>query len=644
MAITFTLFLMIVLASVMMLNFQSATAFAQRQLYTEAKNTAHSLGLSLSKAATPDDTVLMESMIDAIFDSGYYEMIRLQDTEGKLVYERKTPVQVSQVPPWFIERVPLESVSAKSDITIGWHRFGSLHVKGHTGNAYAQLYQNAKDILKTFFIMGGIVLAILYGLLSLSLRSLGRIARQARAIMENAFIIESKMPFTSEFRDATKAMNAMVEKVKTIFERESETLKRYHELLYVDGQTRLYNRRYVNATLPEYFQANTELSDGGFALVSLGEAVEFKKKYGYQRYNWLMQAFASLLQREFMTCENAIIARLNENDFFVTIPLMSRQEIINKMKTTLEALKKSLDDEGVNDTCQVGCSVGAYHAQETIKSLLSRADYGLMHAKNDSNFAIHVCDKDEEEVILGREEWKAELLRSIEESRIQFAHQAVFCYQDNNPEVLHEEIYLRWQDESGDTYNAGRFVPIAVHLGLISFLDQYMIKKVIEFMKKDDRAFAINLSGNFFRNSENLQWLKNTLQAESPSLRQRLWVEIHNSVALRDIEASSSLSKLLKSFGCHFGLDHFTLSDEGTHYLQTLRPEYIKVGCDYLYDALYDAKTRRQNESLTNVITSLGITLIATGVEKNEQVDDFVQSGITCFQGRAIADVQAYSV
>jgi EAL domain-containing protein (putative c-di-GMP-specific phosphodiesterase class I)/GGDEF domain-containing protein len=640
MAITFTLFLLAVLASVMVLNFKSATDFTQRQLYTEAKNTAHSLGLSLSKTTAPNDTVLMESMIDAIFDSGYYEMIRLQDTEGKVIHERITSVQVSRVPAWFIERVPLKSVSASSDITVGWHRFGSLHVKGHTGNAYAQLYQNAQDILKTFFITGGIVLAVLYALLSLSLRSLGRIARQARAIMENAFIIEEKMPFTSEFKDATRAMNAMVSKVQSIFERESETLRRYHELLYVDGQTRLYNRRYVNATLPEYFQADTELCDGGFALVSLGEAAEFKKKHGYQRYNWLMQTFASSLQKEFIACENAIIARLNESDFFVTIPLMSLGDITQHMEIILKNFQAELDKEGVNDVCKVGCSVGAYHAQETIKSLLSRADFGLMHAKNDTNFAIHVCDKEEEDIILGREEWKAELLRSIKDSRIQFAHQGVVCYQGSECQYLHDEIYLRWKDGDGSVYNAGRFVPVAVHLGLIAFLDQHMIQKVLEFMQKDQRSFAINLSGNFFRNQENLEWFKNILLSEPLALRQRLWVEVHNSVALRDLKAASSLATLLKSLGCHFGLDHFTLPDEGTLYLQSLRPEYIKVGCDYLYDALYDTKTGRQHESLTNVITSLGITLVATGLEKPEQVESFIQSGISCFQGRGIEDVE----
>jgi len=86
MAMMLTLFLGIILVSVMVLNFKTATAFVQDQLYTNAKNTAHSLGLSLSKLADPEDIASMETMINAIYDSGYYERIALLDVEQKPIY------------------------------------------------------------------------------------------------------------------------------------------------------------------------------------------------------------------------------------------------------------------------------------------------------------------------------------------------------------------------------------------------------------------------------------------------------------------------------------------------------------------------------------------------------------------------------
>src|SRR3990167_2361544 len=282
--IMLTLFLGVILVSVMLLNFKSATEFVQNQLYTDAKNTAHSLGLSLSKVADTSDSSSMETMINAIYDSGYYQRIRLVDIDGKEVYNRESDVRVSDVPQWFIEMVPIHNVSVTSDIMIGWSRFGTLEVSGHTGNAYRQLYSTLIDLIQTFLMIGIVVFMTLYLLLSLSLKSLKRIRDQAKAIIDNEFIIEKKIPFTTEFRSVTTAMNAMVEKVKDIFERENETLRRYHELLYKDSETKLHNRHYLTAKLPDYLQSDASFSSGIYVMMSINELDRLKREKGYERY------------------------------------------------------------------------------------------------------------------------------------------------------------------------------------------------------------------------------------------------------------------------------------------------------------------------------------------------------------------------
>jgi len=224
MVLMFTLFLGIILVLVMGLNFKTANEFVQNQLYNDAKNTAYSLGLSLSKVADPNDISTMETMINAIYDSGYYEEICLTNLDGKILYQRKTNVVITDVPQWFIKIVAIESVSVPSDIMMGWSRFGTLKVSSHTGNAYRQLYATLKKIIQTFLLVGVCVFIALYFMLKLSLKSLVRIRDQAKSIIENQFIFEDKIPFTTEFRSVTVAMNAMVGKVKDIVERDNETL------------------------------------------------------------------------------------------------------------------------------------------------------------------------------------------------------------------------------------------------------------------------------------------------------------------------------------------------------------------------------------------------------------------------------------
>lgn len=636
-SIMLTLFLGVILISVMVLNFKSATAFVQNQLYTDAKNTVHSLGLSLSKVTDPKDSSTMESMINAIFDSGYHQKIVLTDIDGKVIYSRQNDMKVMDVPQWFIHYVPIHNVSAKSDIMIGWIRFGTLEVSGHTGNAYRQLYSVFIDLVQTFLIVGFVVFMVLYLLLSLSLKSLVRIRNQAKAIIDNEFIIETKVPFTTEFRSVTSAMNAMVTKVKDIFDRENETLSRYHELLYRDAETKLYNRRYLVATLPDYFA----LSSGTYALFSFDELDRLKREMGYEQYSEVINYFTKQLNLTFAGIPNALIARLNESDFFTVIPMDEANGIHKQVEHVMDEVKariKSLEEGYVN----LSCAVGEYGEYDTVKSLFSRADYVVTRAKVNGNFMISVCDKCSDDLMPSREEWRSELIQSLEESRILLASQKVIQYEGTEESTLHEEIFLRLKDRQGTIHSAAYFIPVATSLGIVESLDRYMIEKVIKDISSGalKESVALNLSADFVKKYDNVEWLKNKLEAFHEDNKKVLWFEVTNMIALQELEAVHSICAVVKSFGDQFGIDHFVMPQKGASYLQIIRPDYVKSNSTYLEDILGNRESGDSRESLMNIVTSLGITIIAIAIEDSEQIERFGRHGITRFQGSYIATAE----
>ncbi|MDD4855163.1 MAG: LapD/MoxY N-terminal periplasmic domain-containing protein [Sulfuricurvum sp.] len=642
MAIMLSLFLGVILALVMVLNFKSATEFVQNQLYTDAKNTAHSLGLSLSKVADPSDVLSMETMINAIFDSGYYERIRLIDIEGKVVYVRENDVRVHDVPQWFIQQVAVHNATVKSDIMIGWNRFGSLEVSGHTGHAYRQLYITFIDLVKTFLVVGSIVYALLYLLLSLSLKSLVRIRNQARAIIDNEFIIEKKIPFTTEFRSVTVAMNAMVAKVKDIFDRENETLRRYQELLYKDPETKLYNRRYLTAKLPDYLQSHTSLSSGVYAIFSFDEIARLKRELGYQQDCFLMKEFANELITQMGSFRHTLIIRLNESDFFVVVPENEIFSVRPLLDNAMNAIHRKMEEiNSILSYVVLGCGIGSYSERDTLKSLFSRADHLVIEAKQKGSFTIEVCQKEDESLILGREEWRAELLRSLEESRILLAVQDVKEEQSGALNVLHKEIFLRLLDHEGNVQTAGYFIPIATSLGLIDTLDRYMINEVLKYIKKHQctTPFALNLSSDFVKKYTNIQWLKETLEIFRYQSDLVLWFEVSNTTALHELEAVSAISTMIKSFGYRFGIDHFTLPESGASYLQIIRPDYVKSNAEYLCDMMIDQESGNVHESLNNLTKSLGISIVAIMIENTQQMEVLKNLGITKFQGSFVAPV-----
>ena len=88
-------------------------------------------------------------------------------------------------------------------------------------------------------------LGLLYAVLHAVLKPLERVRKQAEAIMNSEFIFQKELPFTTDFRDVVLGMNAMISKVKDIFEKGNKAMHHNRELLYNDRVTRLYNRRYL---------------------------------------------------------------------------------------------------------------------------------------------------------------------------------------------------------------------------------------------------------------------------------------------------------------------------------------------------------------------------------------------------------------
>ncbi len=168
------------------------------------------------------------------------------------------------------------------------------------------------------------------------------------------------------------------------------------------------------------------------------------------------------------------------------------------------------DYETAMDYLIIGGSVGNYTEHDTLKSLFSRADNSVTQAKLRENFFIDVTTEGKNSLILGREEWRNELLLSMEESRILLAFQSVIYLHDGVNDVLHEEIFLRLLDQEGTIHSAGYFVPIATSLGLVDMLDRTMITQVLKHFNdgKSITPVAVNLSADFIKKYANIEWLK----------------------------------------------------------------------------------------------------------------------------------------
>jgi diguanylate cyclase (GGDEF)-like protein len=639
-----TLFLVIVLGTVMWLNFKTANDFVQNQLYTEAQDTATSLGLSLNSVADFEDLSTVETMMNAVFDRGYFEALILNDMDGKELLSMQNSVVIKSVPHWFIDLVALEAPAASVMISNGWTPFGQLTVKSNPGHAYIQLWNTMNDIAKSFVILALVVFTGFYLLLSLVLKTLGDVKRQAEAIDKNEFILLEKMPFTTEFKIVVVAMNKMVRRVQEIFHQEAETLKKYHELLYIDGVTKLHNRRYFMQKLGEYLGREDALSGGALILFSLTHLDELKKALGYEKMDNAFREFSKIFKHMIESSHEAEVARLSGTDFALLLPTYEDQDakaIALDAFRQIQAYLETLDSEFTD--AYFGSSVTAYNSQDTLKTLLSKADYALSSAKAKIPFSVEVYqDKgDKQSLILGKEQWSEYITTSMSEDRIKMAFQGVKRTTQNET-MEHKEIYLRLVDPSGEVFSAGYFMPMLMTLGLTNEVDKHLFGLAFEYAKtlEAETSLALNVSSDFITDSANLHWLGEQLAQLQKVSKTKLIFEISDSIAQKSLDDIVLFTKMIKRYHHHIGLDNFSGSNPDFIYLEKIAPLYIKADKAFLLDMIGE----NQGNSLSIITKSLGITLIATAIENKEQYEKLGKLGITMFQGRYISEIEIYGI
>ena len=273
--------LFIVLAGTFKTEIGSSRRFLEAQLATHAQDTATFLGLALSATASPDDPTTAESMIDAIFDRGYYRQIRMVDMQGKILVQRSLKLITKDVPGWFVESLPLDPPIGDALVMSGWRQAGKVEVQCHPGFAYAQLWENFKGVLLWMgmaYVIGTLVLALLLRFLLTNLRAL---EKMAAGIERREFPVLEPLPKSRELRQVAAAMNRMSRTLKTSFEEQTRFIESLRDSAYRDPVTRLANRTAFDSRLRHLLRTPDEFSKGALYLIHVENFQGVNRRHGH---------------------------------------------------------------------------------------------------------------------------------------------------------------------------------------------------------------------------------------------------------------------------------------------------------------------------------------------------------------------------
>jgi len=626
-ALMLSLFLIIILTTVLILNFNSANDSVQKRLFEDAKNTASSLSLSLGSAN--GDITMMSTMINANFDSGNYQFISLTDVDGETLFKRDVETQSRDVPAWFINFLNIKAPIASANVSAGWSQVGLLNVQSDVSYANVQLYSILKNLLISFSILTFFGLIILNLLLHAVLKPLKRVQLQAEAVAKNEFIIQEKIPYTKEFKDVVIGMNTMVRKVKAMFDKGNEELKRQKELEYIDPDTKLRNRKYLIDKLPEYLKMDSYSKGGINIMIAFSGVVEANEKIGHRNVDKLFNDMAEVFNGYANNFINSIVARMNGTEFSILLPDCSDEAGLELAKGIYNSVEEIiLDAELDKEITFISLGLYEYNYTQNIGQLLSLSDNSLAQAKEDKSH-IHLDKAETATEVMGKDAWRDIINKAIERSGFNFlSYKAVDV---KNRKDAHNALSISMVVDA-KTYYFGQFMAPANQTGLganiyTKILDMMFMQPD---MKLQHSTCSIRLPFDYLDLQSTYEHLSKLFATYAQRLPFKLIIEMPDKLVRQNSESIKLYKKLLEEHGFELAIFEFIGESTDYQYLQDLRPAYIKGEKDY-----FIGQSEQGLNALKLITDSIGISLIATGVMDMDTLKELQAKGINIIQGRA---------
>jgi diguanylate cyclase (GGDEF)-like protein len=603
------------------------------QLRAHAQDAATALGLSLSPHV--NDLAMIELMVSSIFDSGYFESIRVLDPDsGALLVERSGVPVTGEAPQWFADLVGLAPARGDAIVSDGWRQAAHVQVTSHPLFAIGKLWQSALGNLLWLALSSLLCVALGVLLLKRQLRPLDYMVEQSNAIARREFLSLAELPKTPEFRRVVNAMNQMVGKLKALFAEEAARSEGLRAEAYQDSLTGLANRRYFDLQLHARLNVEEQACSGYLLLLRVNDLAGLNQRLGGARTDQLLQAIAEQLR--LLGGERFVLARNRGGEFAVLAPGLEQGEAL-QLAEALEQALHSLQQTGASDCQPVAhIGLGAFAPGEVAEDLYRQLDAALAQAASQAEPCWALAEQQTQAAQVDeRQNWYRLLDRALAEGGLQLFAQPVVRTAQPQQQV-HQKILARLRDEQGALIAAGRFLPWVERFGWAARLDLAMLEQVLRQMDQHGGTLALSLSGATLRQPEALARLYALLQ-QYPQCGPRLTLELDED-QLPEQDALEALTQRLRALGFGLGLQHFGGRFSMIGNLAKLGLAYLKVDGSHIRAIDQESDKRLFIEAMQRAANSIDLPLIAERVESEGEWQVLRSMGIEAVQGRLFGE------
>jgi diguanylate cyclase (GGDEF)-like protein len=607
----------------------SARAYLETQLRLKNADNAQSLALTLSQQK--GDLPAMELAVSAMFDTGFYQRILLKDAGGRTVVTREARnAVVDDAPPaWFYELVPVESLVGVAQVSDGWRALGSVEVTSQSGFAHAQLWQGCVKTAGWLSVLG--VLASLVAMAGVRrIRApLDATVAQAQALMERRFVTVPE-PAVPELAALSKAMNAVVLRLKSVFDEQSTQVEHLRQQAHCDALTGLSHRRHFMLQLTAALQAESGSGSGVVYLIRLVDLAGINRVLGHRMTDALLQRLATTLREVVQGLPDVALGRLNGGDF--ALCMTEADQRLPEPARFVEALRSTFGELAV----PVHVVMGAVHWERgmPLQQVLAAADSALARAEARGGYAVEqVQDAKAPRVSLGEEAWRQRLAAALDAHRLQLVTYPVV---DKQMMLVHHECPMRLQLEEGGVFEAAHlWLPMAMRTGLIGRIDEQAVSMALRAIAEDGQPRSVNLSPASLADSGFVPRLR-ALLALQQSEASSLWLEVAEVAAIERFGQVRELCKQLRPLGARVGLEHAGERLARIELLFEVGLDYVKLDASVVQGVAQDANRAAFVSATVSMLHGLGLQVLAEGVADSTDIPALRQAGVDGWTGPAV--------
>jgi diguanylate cyclase (GGDEF)-like protein/PAS domain S-box-containing protein len=418
--------------------------------------------------------------------------------------------------------------------------------------------------------------------------------------------------------------------------------KTIHKLAFYDPLTELPNRRLLLDRVQQFMgTSRRSLCYGALLLIDLDHFKLLNDSLGHHMGDRVLLQVSMRLAN--CVREGDTVARVGGDEFVVMLGgLDSEAEMAAAQaeevgRNILAALSQvyGLDDTEYRSSASLGATLFR-SSETTFEDLFKQVELALYRSKDSGRNTLNFFDSAMQRVVLERMALESELRKAIQHNDLVLHYQPQIT---SDGSVSGAEALVRWHHPLHGIIPPGKFIPLAEESGLILSLGDWVLetacKQLVHWATRPELSkliLAVNVSARQFYEVDFSSKVL-AIIARTGARADHLKLELTESLLVDNVDDIIEKMSVLKAHGISFSLDDFGTGYSSLAYLKRLPLDQLKIDQSFVCNILIDPNEAAIAKTIVALGYSLGLDVIAEGVETQAQRDFLAEVNCNAFQG-----------